>query len=116
MLNVYAPSGSKFHQEREDLFKNQILYYLRNNLSNTMIVGDFNCITFAKDKTKNGHCPLSKSLQITLNNLKIRDIWYMHHSHVEFTYFRENYGSRIYRIYALDLKEKFKNIIVKSIY
>ena len=115
MLNVYAPSGSKFHQEREDLFKNQILYYLRNNLSNTILCGDFNCITSVKDKTKNGHCPVSKALQLTLNNLRLKDIWCMHHSQVEYTYYRENYGSRIDRIYAADLKENLKNILVKPI-
>ena len=76
MLNIYAPSGSKFHQEREDLFNNQILYYLRNNLSNTILCGDFNCIVNVKDKTKNGHCPVSKALEISLNNLKLTNMEY----------------------------------------
>ena len=89
MLNIYAPSGSKFHQEREDLFKNKILYYLRNNLSNTILCGDFNCIANVKDKTKNGHCPISKALQITLNNLKLTDIWGMHHSQIEYIFLEE---------------------------
>ena len=102
-LNIYAPSGSKFHQEREDLFKTQILYYLRNNLSNTILSGDFNCIINAKDKTKNGLCPISKSLQTTVNNLKLKDIWNLLNNHIEYTYFRENYGSRIDRIYAAEL-------------
>ena len=42
ILNIYAPSGSNFHQEREHMFREEILYYLRNNLSNTIICGDFN--------------------------------------------------------------------------
>ena len=53
ILNIYAPSGSKYHQERENLFRDDILYYLRNNLSNTIRCGDFNCITHVRDKTKN---------------------------------------------------------------
>ena len=42
LLNVYAPSGQRYHSEREELFNNDILYYLRNNLSNTIWGGDFN--------------------------------------------------------------------------
>ena len=37
------------------------------------------------------------------------------HSHVEYTYFRENYGSRIDRIYAGELKDQFTSINVKPI-
>ena len=115
ILNIYSPSGSKYHQERENLFKNEILYYLRNNLSNTIICGDFNCITNARDKSKNGHCPISKSLQMTLNNLKLTDIWTMHHKDIQYTYFRNNYGSRLDRIYAAEFKNNISNIYVKPI-
>ena len=103
LLNIYAPSGTKYHQEREDLFKNELVYYLRNNLSNSIILGDFNCITSSKDSTSKGSCPLSKSLQNIVNNLKLKDIWTMFHQQVNFTYFRENYGSRLDRIYAGNL-------------
>lgn len=113
ILNIYSPSGSKYHHERENLFRDDILYYLRNNLSNTIICGDFNCITHVRDKTKNGNCPISKSLKITINNLKLQDIWNLHHQHVQYTYFRKNYASRLDRIYAGDFKESFINITVK---
>ena len=115
ILNIYAPSGNNPQQEREDLFKHHILYYLRNNLSNTILCGDFNCITNVKDKTRNGTCPISKSLQHMIKNLNLKDIWNFKHSQVEFTYFRENYGSRIDRIYAGDLKDKITNIYVKPL-
>ena len=115
ILNIYAPSGSKFHQDRENVFKYDILYYLRNNLSNTILCGDFNCITHIQDKSRNGTCPISKNLKTMLYNLNIKDIWNIHHNHVEFTYFRENYGSRIDRIYAADFKENIVNIYVQPI-
>ena len=115
ILNIYAPSGSQHHQEREDLFKNQILYYLRNNLSNTILCGDFNCITHVRDKTKKGTCPISKSLQQTVKNLDLKDVWNCMHDNVEYTYFRENYGSRIDRIYAGDLKDKITSINVQPV-
>ena len=115
ILNIYAPSGSKYHQEREDFFKTQILYYLRNNLSNTILCGDFNCIINIKDKTKRGTCPISKNLKTTINNLKLEDIWNVCNNNIEFTYFRENYGSRIDRIYAGELKKQISSIYVKPV-
>ena len=75
ILNIYAPSGSKFHQEREEMFRNEILYYLRNNLSNTIICGDFNCILNKRDTSKSGACPISKSLTALVNKLSLKDIW-----------------------------------------
>ena len=95
ILNLYAPSGTKFHKYRESMFKDQILYYLRNNLSNTILCGDFNCIVNKKDKSRNGSCPVSKSLPYTLGSLNLKDIWTVLNNEIEFTYFCENYGSRI---------------------
>ena len=115
ILNIYAPSGSKFHQEREQMFREDILYYLRNNLSNTIICGDFNCILNKRDKSKNGTCPISKSLSSIVYNLKIKDIWDMLRDNVEFTYFRDDYGSRLDRIYATDFKSSISNIVTKPI-
>ena len=115
ILNLYAPSGTKFHKERENMFKDQILYYLRNNLSNTILCGDFNCITNKNDKSRNGSCPLSKTLSYTLGNLNLKDIWTTLNNEIEFTFFRENYGSRIDRIYAADLKDNFTKIWVRPV-
>ena len=115
ILNIYAPSGSNFHQEREHMFREEILYYLRNNLSNTIICGDFNCILNKKDQSKNGACPLSKSLLSLVNNLNLKDIWNLLHDDIEFTYFRDNYGSRLDRIYACDFKSSITNIVTKPI-
>ena len=61
ILNLYAPSGTKKHKERENMFKYDILYYLRNNLSNTILCGDFNCIMNKNDKSRNVTCPISKT-------------------------------------------------------
>ena len=64
ILNIYAPSGSKFHQERKELFKTEILYYLRNNLSNTLICGDFNCIINKRDMIKMATAPYQRVYKI----------------------------------------------------
>ena len=44
LLNIYAHSGNHFINDREHLFSSEILYYLRRNLTRTIIGGDFNCI------------------------------------------------------------------------
>ena len=45
LINIYAPSGKNKAKEREELFKDDLLYYLRNNLRNVILAGDWNCIT-----------------------------------------------------------------------
>ena len=48
-------------------------------------------------------------------NKIFKDIWTHLNSQIEFTYFRENYGSRIDRIYAAGFKENFSKIWVKPV-
>ena len=42
ILNIYAHFGSNLKKEREDLFEQEMLYYLQGNLDNVLIGGDFN--------------------------------------------------------------------------
>ena len=44
LVNVYAHSGDKKKAEREELFSEELIYYLRNSLQNTYIGGDWNCV------------------------------------------------------------------------
>ena len=39
LLNVYAHSGRQFNEQRENLFRHELLYYLRNSLECTFIGG-----------------------------------------------------------------------------
>ena len=52
---------------------------------------------------------------MTINNLKLQDIWNMRHHHVQYTYFRNNYGSRLDRIYAADIKDNIINIVIAEL-
>ena len=47
--------------------------------------------------------------------LKLKDIWNFLKKKLQFTYFRENYGSQIDRIYATDFKENFTDIWVQPV-
>ena len=115
ILNVYAPSGTQYQNEREDLFRNEILYYLRNNLSNTVWGGDFNCIIRKTDVSNKNSTLKSIALENTIKHLKLTDAWFVKHDKPIYTYFRENYGSRLDRFYVGDLRESIFNISVKNV-
>ena len=38
-----------------------------------------------------------------MRTLNLKDVWFLKHRQIEFTYVRENYGSRIDRAYVKDL-------------
>ena len=94
LLNVYAYSGRQFNEERENLFRHELLYYLRNSLECTFIGGDWNCVLSARDTTSNNF-ETSKALLDTIRTLNLKDVWFLKNRQIEFTYVRENYGSRI---------------------
>ena len=104
LLNVYAPSGKDRKKEREELFQNDLLFYMRNNLRNVIIGGDWNCITCFKDCSNLDSHLISKALQNVKDTLKLKDVWCLTNHIIEYTYVRDSYGSRLDRIYVKDLE------------
>ena len=51
LVNTYAHSGKNANLDRENLFDTDLLYYLRNNLNNTIVAGDSNCVLSERDST-----------------------------------------------------------------
>ena len=45
LLNVYAPSGANKKKDREEFFRDELIFYLRGNCENLIMGGDFNCVT-----------------------------------------------------------------------
>ena len=76
IVNIYAHSGNNFINEREILFQNEILYYLRRNLSNTIIGGDWNCIINKNDSTTN-NCHMSNALTTLVRELRFKDVLFI---------------------------------------
>ena len=108
LLNVYAPSGTNKKQEREDFFSQKILYYLRHNVENLVFGGDFNCVVSPKDTSSTNDRLVSNSLSNLIKSVGIKDITKGNYiTYPEYTYVKENYGSRIDRIYV---KQFFDNI------
>lgn len=115
LLNIYAPSGTKYHTERENLFKKDILYYLRSNLGETILAGDFNCVLSENDVSKENVSLKSKALLNTIRQIKFIDAWWVKNNCVKYTYLRENYGSRIDRIYLRDFKDSINDINIENV-
>ena len=114
LINVYAHSGKEKTPEREIFFQNEFTYYLRNSLENTFIGGDWNCVLSDRDTTSD-NIVFSKALLNTVRNLNLRDAWHLKHRQIEFTYVRNNYGSRIDRVYVKDMANCISNIKVTHV-
>ena len=87
LVNVYAPSGSNCTREREELFQTDIIYYLRRQLNNTIIGGDWNCVISKRDSTSS-NCNVSKALTSTIRTFRFKDAWFIPNKHrpIEYTY------------------------------
>ena len=113
LVNVYAPANETY-SERDRFFHEDLLYYLRNNLNNIILGGDWNCVLNERDcQSKNIH--ISKALLSIVRSVKIRDAWSVKHKDIVYTYARQNYGSRIDRIYVKDLANYIENINVTHV-
>ena len=90
LINVYAPSGTNRKKEREELFLNDMLYYLRNNLRNVIIGGDWNCITSKRDCSSYDNQLSSEALQKVKNELQLKDVWLLTNNFIEYTYIKHS--------------------------
>ena len=110
-VNVYAHAGD--NKERELLFANDLPYYLRNSLRNTIIGGDFNCVLSERD-TEAKKATISKSLTNMVRTIQMKDLWFSKNKKIEYTFVRTNYGSRIDRLYGKDM---YNNVVaIKTIH
>ena len=114
ILNVYAHSGSGNNAERENLFNNELMYYLRHNLQRTIIGGDFNCVLSERD-TSSQETQISKALLNLIRTLNFKDLWHVKHRDMKYTYVRNNYGSRLDRLYAKDMANFIKSTEVYNV-
>ena len=100
LLNIYAPSGNNLQRMREDFFEQDLPYYMRHNTSNTFLGGDFNSVISADDISNKTSNLISKTLLRVMRQAKLIDAWWIHNSHMQYTFVRQNYGSRIDRFYC----------------
>ncbi|CAL4183304.1 unnamed protein product, partial [Meganyctiphanes norvegica] len=71
--------------------------------------GDWNCILSQRD-TNSDNIGVSKALLNTVRTLNLKDVWFLKHKHIEYTFVRTNFGSRIDRAYVKDLSKYISNV------
>ena len=77
LINVYAPANENY-SERDRFFQEDLLYYLRNNLNNVILGGNWNCVLKERDcQSRNIH--ISKALSNIVNSVKIKEAWSVKH-------------------------------------
>lgn len=109
VINLYAPSGSSNRAERNKFFKEHIIYLLRQNPSQLILGGDFNCVLSRKDQAPNFN--FSSELKCLVSDLKLKDAWEVKYpTLVRFTHIVRDSCSRIDRIY---ISENLKDNLVK---
>ena len=110
-LNIYAQSGTNVSKERDELFSNDLVFYLRHNLNNTIMGGDWNCVLSQRD-TESSSTHVSKALLHLIRTIQFKDAWFLKNRNVEYTYSRTNHGSRLDRFYVKDMGNYIKHIKV----
>ena len=112
IVNIYAHASNA--KDREKMFNEDLIYYLRNNIQNSIIGGDFNCVLSQRD-TSTGNANISKALLNTIRTLQFKDMWHVKNKDIKYTFVRNNFGSRIDRLYAKDLCQYVKWIDVINV-
>ena len=110
LVNLYAPSGKNKEQERENLLENELLQQLIVNTDNIIMCGDWNSVLVTKDTTNPANACYSKALKRILTTFKYKDIYSSYKSNPPYTYYRQNYASRLDRIYLSKLFSNIKDI------
>ena len=103
LVNVYAHSGTSSTQQRDAFFRDELHYYLRFNNMNTILGGDWNCVLSPRDVSNNNDSLVSKSLHKLVRDLRFCDMWFLCNRDIKYTYVRNDYGSRIDRLYCQEL-------------
>ena len=100
LINIYAHSGNAKNLERDELFERDLMFYLRYNIANSYVAGDWNCIINNRDVSNPGSIQVSKVLLKVMRDARFCDAWHIHNRIIKCTYVRTNYGSRIDRVYC----------------
>ena len=103
IYNVYAPSGSENRRDRTHLFTRELFPHLLQHQGGLLpiLAGDWNCITAARDTTKNFKDKYSLDLNSLIKSFKFQDAFrVLHPVTLEFTFYRASCApSRLDRVY-----------------
>ena len=89
LINVYAPSGKKKEQERENLFENELVHQLIQNTDNMIMGGDWNSVLSPKDSSKPNSTCYSKQLKDIITAFRFKDIFSSNKHKSQYTFLYE---------------------------
>ena len=99
LLNVHAPSGNTYKQQRESFFVTDVSCSLTDFSYPSFLMGDMNATLQDIDNTSNFN--YSPGLQEVVNTFNFIDIWRSFHPHkIEYTYHHSTGASRLDIIYV----------------
>ena len=103
-LNIYAPSGSARHREREELFATELFQELASAGQARLpwLAGDWNCLVEEHQTTNNYRGKRSAALSDILRNYRFTDVFsHLHPGVREYTFHRAGVAqSRLDRVYC----------------
>ena len=97
---VYAHSGANVCREREEFFDKELFPLFRNKSDKAIIGGDWNSIISDRDCSNPRSSYLSKNLKNIVQTVGFKDVHNLTNRIPEYTFMRQNYASRLDRIYA----------------
>ena len=98
IINIYAPSGTAWKQDRENFYNNEVLYIIATAGEHIFLGGDFNCIFNPTDAT--GGYNYSRELQELIQGLSIIDIWQTNTDRRGYTHISAYGASRLESTYV----------------
>jgi exonuclease III len=98
MVNIYAPSGAEYRQERERFFNNELPWLLPTTECDLILAGDFNCIIRKDEST--GERNISRALDQLVRGYHLHDAWDQNAENQGYTYYTATGATRLDRIYA----------------
>lgn len=103
-VNIYAPAGSHWKEERNVFFQTTLPPFIQTCKSPTLLFGDFNAVDSTLDRTSgsnNSRESVCKALINLVNSLKLTDMWKRLQPGLPgHTYFHQDGSSRLDRFYA----------------
>ena len=121
-INIYAHSGTTRRAERSTLFLKTIPAYAATSRLPIVMVGDFNCIDDANDRSQTQNptsttIHLDSALSELVSGLDLVDVWKrLRPSDKGHTHHYHNGSSRIDRIYtSSSFSENFSSIVVRLV-
>ena len=72
-MNIYAPSGTEWRRDKENLFLNELPHLLRDIPPSLLVGGDFNSVLTNPDAT--AHTNYSWALQEFIRGFDLLDMW-----------------------------------------